>query len=384
MSSIFKIDCTSYKLNGANKTLGSDKKVETIDNKEIHATFYIKCDNQDDNDSFNLDYYGMDEMVVEKDRCEVNVYIKENKTPYDNSFTIICSHANDSAVSIEIEIIQKADTYKLEITNGAQSTGNNTYTKQMESIVNNIFHGKEADMNYNYYEEYTFDINVLGGSKKYRIESIMRCHEDTEDGQINYLSFDNGFIYNKFDDKLVIISYGRPFTENDYYLVRLCHENYREISLELKLTYSQQRTLRSTSSITRRGRKKKVQYQKSDVYMPYELFIETKKSIDEANKGEYVICKIAFDVMVGKEFIVLGQKEDVILPFKVFENGNISNLMVMAHATGNWCTATTDETNRNLIIKINDVPICERKSLVKINVIDYPETSISFVLINRP
>ena len=349
----------------------------------------IKCDNEDDNDSFIFDYYGDCKFVIEKNRCEINVYITENKTPYDRKFRITCTHANDSSVSVQIEIIQKADEYKLEITSGAQSAGENKYTKQLKSIITEKYSGTNADLNYNYYEKCEFKIKVSGGSKKYKIESILKCHEDTEnENQITYRSFDNGFVYTKFEDRLELINYGRPFlNENDYYLVKLRHADYRKVVIELKLTYQQgQRNANRSVSSVRRSRQnvQVIPKQVSEVYMPYSEFmerLETEQNIQQQNNA--VECEIRFTEDIGQEFIVVGKKTDIVLPFDVFENGEISNLMVKSDSTGNWCSVRIDETNRNLKIEILNKPICERKSSVTISIIDYPETRLNFILTNK-
>ena len=386
---MYNIDCQRYKLNGTESTLGENKVVETVDNKEIYATFYIKCDNEDDNNSFNLDYYGDCEFTVEKNRCEDNLYIKENKTPYDRNFTITCIHANDSNVYVQIELIQKADVYKLELTSGAENVGEGKYSKQLQSIINEKFGGTNADLNYNYYEQHIFNINVSGGSKKYRIESILRCHEDTENqNQINYHSFDNGFVYNKFDNKLVITNYGRPFLdEKDYYIIRLSHEDYRELTIELKLTYSQQRNGNRHVSYAHRSPQnlQPISRQVSEIYMPYSEFmqrLEAEQNIQTQNDvNEY---EIKFREEIGEEIVVVGQRNDIILHFEVFENGEISDLMVRVSSIGRWCSVTTDETNRIMRIKINNKPLGQRKARVNISIVDFPGTYLTFLVTNVP
>ena len=384
---MFSIDCENYTLNGMSNTFGAEKTVETTDNKEIRATFTIVCSNEEDNNSFNFEYYGDDEFAVEKDRCEINVYIKENKTPYDKNFTVICRHANDNTLYVQIEIIQKSDEYKLEITGGAQNIGENKYSKQLKSVIEEKFSGTSADLNYNYYEECEFQIDVLGGSRKYRIESILKCHEDTEnENQTSYYSFDNGFICNKFADKLKIISYGRPFLdENDYYLIKLCHEDYREVTVELKITYEKQQNV-AGRRLLRTGRKKKpIPKQISEIYMPYDTFMERleteRQSQIEQNNVE---CNIVFKEEIGDEYVIDGKKHETVIPFDVYENGELSNLMVKVHATGSWCSASTDATNRNLILRMNNYSAFERKAFVNITIIDYPETFKTFVLVNKP
>ena len=385
---MYSIDCQEYKLNGESFTLGEEKKVETINNKEIYATFFILCSDKEDNNSFNLEYYGDDKFVVEKNRCEINVYIKENKTPYDKEFTIICRHSNDDSLYIQIELIQKGEEYILEIANDdIISEGENKYSYKLKSIIQEKFPNTNANLNYNYYDEHSFDINVTGGSKKYRIESILRCHEDSEnENQITYYPFDNGFIYNKFNDKLVLINYGRPFiNEKDYYIIKICHEDYRELAIELKITYQSEQRRNKRKSSSKHGKEKTLTKQVSDIYMPYNDFMEKLKT-EQTIQSEInnVNVEIRFDEEIGKEFIVNGQRDNISLPFKVFENGEESNLEVRASSTGNWCIVTSDETNRKLNIKIYNKPLGERKSRVEVSVVDYPMAYITFILVNKP
>lgn len=387
--SVFSINCKKYVLNGSERSFGEEKIVRTLDNKELYATFFIECGNKEDNNSFTFEHYGDDDFVIEQNRCELNVYIKENKTPYDKNFTIICTHANDSEAYIEIEIIQKADEYKLEITNGAQNVDENKYTKQLKSIIQQKFNGTSADANYNYYEKCEFDISVKGGSKKYRIESILKCHEDPDnENQIKYSSFDKGFVYSKSIDKLVLTNYGRPFLdENDYYIIRLSHEDYRDLKIEIKITYEHQSRLsgrRSASLLRTRNRKNVPSRQVSEIYMPYSEFMhrmEKEKQIEQdMNKIE---TKIIFNEEIGDEYVINGQG-NIVLPFKVYENDEISNLMVGTYSSGDWCSVKTDNTNRNLVLKIKNKPTIVRKCFVTINVIDYPHTYVKFILTNKP
>ena len=60
--------------------------------------------------------------------------------------------------------------------------------------------------------------------------------------------------------------------------------------------------------------------------------------------------------------------------FKVMSDNEESNLMVKASSSGQWCGVSMDKTNRKLIISIKDKPLCERRSYIKVNIVDYPET----------
>lgn len=382
---IFSVTCDEYVLNGNTSTLGNNGLVET-DNKEIYATFKIKCDGKEDNVSFNLDYYGDDEMVVEQNRSNIEIYIKENKTPYDKYFTLICTHANDKTIYLQIDIQQKAEVFKLEITSGASTLSENVYTDELNSIIQSKFVGKHDDENYNYYEEREYKVNVVGGSKKYRVETILKCHPDTEDNTlISYSPFDKGFILNKFNDKFVIRNYGRPFlNDSDYYLIRFCHEDYREVTIELKLTYSQVLSTRrmTTTSIKKRGRKKVIKPQISDAYLTYEKLMQKLNTPIEKEKEKEKVIEIKFAEDIGEIYNIVGKQVGVTLPFEVYEDDDVSDLLVRVHATSDWCTAKTDNTNRNLIINIHNQPLLERMCYVKVSVVGYPEIFVKFILKN--
>ena len=380
---LYTIDCKTYILNGTEKTFGEEKTVET-DNKEIRATFFIECNNMKDNFSYKTEYYGDGEMSVNVNRCNLEVYIKENKTPYDKDFTIKCTHSNDINTYIEIQITQKAEEFKLEITDGATlNSETNQYEKMLQSIIQNPFVTKENNDydNYDYYEKNEIKINVVGGSKKYRIESILKCFVDED--SIRYGNFDNGFIYNKYDDKLIITNYGRPFSdENGYYLLRLCHEDYREVSLELLLKYNQlTRVLakKTTKSIS----EKKIQPQISDIYLPYNTIIEKYTPKQLNIEEEQYLYEIKFNEdIINDEIIIENQKTDVVLSFEVLKNGEESDLMVKTFSSAKWCSVKTDYTNRKLLISIYDKPVGVRKSFIKVSIIDFPEIYKSFIVKN--
>ena len=378
---LYTIDCQRYILNGTQKSLGSEKTVET-DNGEIHATFVIKCDGKDDVFSFNTEYYGDDIMEVTVNRCNIEVYIKENRRPSDKRFTIRCTHSNDIDTFIEIVIIQKAEDFKVQITGGASlNSSTDRYEKTLKSLITVPAKTREDGnySNYDYYEEVEIGLNVVGGSKRYRIESILKCHE--EDGETIYRKFDNGFVYNKCSDKLVVRNYGRPFlNESDYYLLRLSHEDNSEITIELALYYSKVTASSSRNLLksNKLSKKNKVLPQKSDIYLIDSNNIEQ----DHADMVEKDVYEIRFTQEIGDELVIENDYSETVIPFEVYKNGEPSDLMVRGYTSAAWCTANTDSTNRNLLIKIYDKPISDRKSYVKVSIVDYPEVYASFILKN--
>lgn len=399
---VYHIDCEKYILNNETKPLphkkcevdgvevdlDSERILETETNDSLYCTFIIKCDNDEDKNSFDIDYYGDDIFVVKRSRCNLNVYITPNKSPNDKNFTIVCTHANDADVYVKIDIVQKADEYDLSIDTESVDgitfdEEQNLYETELNSIITTKFRQEGAYLNYNFYEEREINIDVLGGSQTYEIETILRCHINESDSNIiSYQNFDNGFVYNKFPNSLVLRNYGRPFLEeNDYYLIRLHHKDYDKLKIEIKVTYS--KVSRRLLTLNRKANNNmKPNYNVSDIYSSYNNKEKEFEEIEEVE--EEVFCEIKFNEEIGGEMILVGQPPQISLPFEVYENGKISDLMVKTNSSGSWCSVSTDDTNRNLLIKIKDKPILERKTIVNVSIIDYPEFRVSFVLKNSP
>lgn len=141
----------------------------------------------------------------------------------------------------------------------------------------------------------------------------------------------------------------------------------------------------TTRSVRRTRKDVKIMPQVSDIYMPYDEFmkkIEEQKRINIENNK--VDCSIKFREEIGDEYVVNGMVVNIVIPFDVYENGAVSDLMVKKTSTGNWCSVKLDETNRNLKIRILNKPIGERKCFVKLTVVDYPSANVSFILVNKP
>jgi hypothetical protein len=166
----------------------------------------------------------------------------------------------------------------------------------------------------------------------------------------------------------------------------MSHFDYRDIKIELKIQYTQtsRNVTASAASPKKRGRKKKIVYQVSNVYLTDDKLIENANSQNMLEEYAYnPECEIRFNDEISNGFVVEGKKE-VILPFEVFENGGISDLMVSTHSSGYWCPVMTDKTNRKLIINITNEPMSERRAYVNVKIIDYPEVYVTFILVNKP
>ena len=392
----YSIDCKSYKLEGTTSSLGEEKTIITPDNKEVHLTLYIDCEGDEDNNSFTFEQYGEDEMVVERNRCELDIYIKENKTPNNKYFTIVCTHANDSSVYVEIKIVQTAEVYKLIFSNSPTSDGPVEIPINLKSVITNS-HNSSDKSNYNYYEEQSVNVCVVGGSKRYRIESIVKCHEEpqqTGDPQYIYSSFDGGFTYVKKPDSLTIRNYGRPFLEeNDYYIITLCHEDYREKKAKITLKYLADSSSNNNGQTT--PQTPQTDLQVSDIYRTHDYISHQTNGGDETSR----VCQLIMNntteniQAVSGGYQIVGQV-NATLSFKVMEGENTSslqakNLMVKLISHGNWCSVsldtenTTSASDRKIKISILNKPICDRKTIFSISVVDYPEVTKSFVLTNK-
>lgn len=383
-------------------------------NKEFRGVFTIVCDDDEDNNSFNIEYFGSEDMVIDRNRCEIGVYIKENKTPYNRHYFIKCIHSNDRTVFTEIEIIQEHGEFSIEVANGGNSK-KNTYEIECgckeessgeQGEENETTEEKEEDYNLVYEldsivdkQMVTFDINVVGGSEKYRIEAIYRCR-DEEVGTGNdaktitkLYDFDNGFVYDRKTEivnnveqkKLEIYNYGRPFLEeNDYYLMKIRHEDYKELFINIVLKYKPVSTAKKRGRKSTKNQSKVVRITNNCLtHGEYLNMLESQKEqeIVEVPKT----YKIEVHSLESNSFVIEGKKVGVVIPFDVLEDDNIERTLYVSYsATSNWCSVYTDETNRQLILNILNRPIVERKCLVTLKVVDFPKASCNFVVINRP
>ena len=442
----YKIECTKCEvvepvekemnLEEISTETGVKLCTSTIDeehpNKEFRGVFTIACDDDDDNNSFNIEYFGSEDMVIDRNRCEIGVYIKENKTPYNRHYFIKCIHSNDRTVFTEIEIIQEHGEFSIEVANSGNSK-KNTYKIECgckeessgeQGEENETTEEKEEDYNFVYEldsivdkQMVTFNINVVGGSEKYRIEAIYRCCDEEvgtgDDAKTitKLYDFDNGFVYDRKTEivnkeessgeqgeenetteeksveqkKLEIYNYGRPFLEeNDYYLMKIRHEDYKELFINIVLKY------KPVSAAKKRGRKSTKNQSKvvriTNNCLTHGEYVHMLESQKEQEIVEVPkTYKIEVHSLESNSFVIEGKKVGVVIPFDVLEDDNIERTLYVSYsATSNWCSVYTDETNRQLILNILNRPIVERKCLVTLKVVDFPKASCNFVVINRP
>lgn len=325
-------------------------------------TLTIKCDGDETNNSFTMDYYGDDGITIKRNRNVLNIYIKPNFTQFEKNYTIYCEHANDSSVYLQIEIVQEAEEYTVEIEQNA-----------IQFSSENI-------------EEKKVNVKVQGGSKKWRIKSIYRFHRE-EWGEEKEI-FDNGVILSKSDYYLMIKSYGRPFLEaKDYYILTICHKDDDSINKEIMIQYSTE----AVKKVRKKRDRKMIAkvYQQSDIYLPTEEKIKhltMVKEEDDISENEHTI-DLDYEFSKRDEIIIHGTNPKTII-FSIKENGNESNLMAHCYSTGSWwCNmniSQSDIKNRFINITINNKPLSIRKAYVKIYIIDKPDVYKEFYITNMP
>ena len=237
----------------------NNKECEELvwDYKEQNQVLEIRCDNVIDNNSFIMEYYGDEGILITRNRCELIVYLTENKTYYDRNYTIICTHANNAEVFVQINITQEAEKFALDVKieewipnkqyycgdrvfydgsiwsckvdNTDQTEFSKKYFEKIEEIEewipnkqyykgdrvfydgsiwrcieNNTgqvvfsdkYFGEDDTVTLQsivdssnsskysggkmYYEEQTINLNIVGGSKKYRVVGIYKCYDEVE------------------------------------------------------------------------------------------------------------------------------------------------------------------------------------------------------------
>ena len=431
------------------------------DYKEQNQVLEIRCDNVQDNNSFIMEYYGDEGILITRNRCKLNIHLTENKTYYDRNYTIICTHANNAEVFVQINITQEAEKFALnvkieewtadtqyyegdrvfyygsiwrcKVDNKAAKfnadnfekveeieewTANKQYyegdrvfyngsiwrckvdnkaakfnadnfekddTVTLQSIVDSSNSSKYSGSKM-YYEKQTINLNIVGGSKKYRVVGIYKCYDDEEDDTVHRTTFDNGFILKKNTNSIVIRNYGRPFIdEKYYYIIVLEHFDVRDIKKEIIIKY----TSLENSTITKKLRKNVgLKSSKPKIIMPIiQEEKQEKEDIVEIKPIEY-----GLEMLENVEdYTIIGEPVETILPFTVTEDGIESNLMVKASSSAYWCRVKViqeyndnDEIERKLIFRITNKPLIIRKTRITVSIIDLPDVNVSFIITNKP
>lgn len=362
----FTIECVGY----------NKEDVIVLEHIEQHKHLEILCSGIEDNNSFTMEYYGDEGIIVTRNRCKLDVYLSENKTYYDRNYTIICTHANDANVFVQINLLQKAEEFALNIMQEEVT---------LQSIVDSsnsvVYNGDEM-----YYEEQTIDLKITGGSKKYRVVGIYKCYD--EEDIVYKLPFDNGFTLKKNTDNIVIRNYGRPFFEDKYYyIIVLQHFDVKEIEKELKIIYSvvdEQNVTRSSKLLKSINKTPS----KPIIISPILKETETDKEVIEEIKTVEYKLELLDDI---EDYTIIGEPVETILPFKVTEDDIESNLMVQASSSAYWCRVKViqeynenNEIERKLIFRITNKPLIIRKTKITVSIIDLPYINISFILTNKP
>ena len=357
---------------------GVESKEELVwDYKEQNQVLEILCNDEIDNNSFTMEYYGDEGILITRNRCKLNVYLTENKTYYDRNYTIICTHANDAEVFVQINITQKAENFALNVTGGDTIT--------LQSIVDKS-NSSKYNGNKMYYEEKEIKLNITGGSKKYRVIGIYKCYDDEEDNTVHRTTFDNGFILKKNEKGIIIRNYGRPFiNEKYYYIIVLEHFDVRDIKKEIKIKY----TSLENSTTTKKLRKNvQLKDSKPKIVMPIiQEEKQEKEDIVEIKPIEY-----GLEMLENVEdYTIIGEPVETTLPFTVTEDGVESNLMVKASSSAYWCRVKViqeyndnDEIERKLIFRITNKPLIIRKTRITVSIIDLPDVNVSFIITNKP
>ena len=374
----FTIECFFYENNVLKPYNEEEGFVWSHEEQRQHLE--IHCNGEIDNNSFIMEYYGDEGILITRNRCKLNVYLTENKTYYDRNYTIICTHANDAEVFVQINITQKAENFALNV------EGDDTVT--LESIVDSSNSSKYSGDKM-YYEEKEINLNIVGGSKKYRVIGIYKCYKEEEDDNTvteHRTTFDNGFILNKNEDSLIIRNYGRPFIdEKYYYIIVLEHFDVRDIKKEIKIEYT---SLENSTATINLRKSVQLKSSKPKIIMPIiQEEKQEKEDIVEIKPIEY-----GLEMLENVEdYTIIGEPVETILPFTVTEDGVESNLMVKASSSAYWCRVKViqeyndnDEIERKLIFRITNKPLIIRKTRITVSIIDLPDVNVSFIITNKP
>jgi hypothetical protein len=395
----------------------------------------VSCDGGDDIESFLLNVYGDEGITIKRNRCVLVINIEKNTTQTEKYFTLKFTHTNDRNIEKTVAITQKAQEYGLFVKEGNDDIESvpletippityvnkidQTDIKTEEEWERLVFAEKQKYLRRNY-EQKEIKVIVQGGNQKYRVKSINTITEDeapefdstkqyykddivlyeetpyrfitAHSGEWNpndvvetdltttLYQFDNGFKYIKDGNNFIIKNYGRTLmNDGDYYKVTFCHDNNSSITKDLLVKYkydnipveattseevvnseaSEELTTPSFSSMS-------LDFVETEVVQPSQPKVSRTVKVEGLTDGECVIYGA----------------QKIVLPIEVSENGESSNLMVGGQSTAQWCWVSFDATNRNVILEVKQKPISERKSMIKIYLIDFPNIASTFILKN--
>jgi hypothetical protein len=225
------------------------------------------------------------------------------------------------------------------------------------------------------YEQKEIMVIVQGGNQKYRVKSINTI---TENETTTLYQFDNGFKYIKDGNNFIIKNYGRTLmNDGDYYKVTFCHDNNSSITKDLLVKYDNIPVEATTSE--------EVVNSEASEELTTPSFNSMSFDFEETESVQLSQPKVSRTVKVegltDGECVIYGAQK-IVLPIEALENGESSNLMVGGQSTAQWCWVSFDATNRNVILEVKQKPISERKSMIKIYLIDFPNIASTFILKN--
>lgn len=339
--------------------------------------YKIVCDGEEDNNSFNMEVYGDDDFIVVRNRCELSVKIRKNKSNRPKIYTIMCRHSDESYTYVQINFNVPAEVYSVDFNVNGIPLEPQSHDITLLSIPVQK-------------EEKVIDVTVNGGSGKWRFLSIYGYRKISEE-EVEEIPFDNGIVCFNRDGKLVILNYGRTLMENgQYYLLRICHNDDISVTSMLKIKYDdvelfeepievQSETAEQQPQRTRSTRKKKkmdeevievteTEIIEEDYTMEYSIRWNNKEDADQ-----YTVN--GFDIFA---FTVYEKRSDSDIEV-------VSNLSAEVSSSAKWCVARLDEVDRNnrsLYINIDGRAIGSRYSVVKLYIVDHPEIYKTFVVKN--
>ena len=345
----------------------------------------VSCDGGDDIESFLLNVYGDEGITIKRNRCVLVINIEKNTTQTEKYFTLKFTHTNDRNIEKTVAITQKAQEYGLFVEEESVpletippityvNKNDQTDIKTEEEWERLEFAEKQKYLRRNY-EQKEIKVVVQGGNQKYRVKSINTI---TENETATLYQFDNGFKYIKDGNNFIIKNYGRTLmNDGDYYKVTFCHDNNSSITKDLLVKYDKIPVEATTSE--------EVVNSEASEELTTPSFNSMSFDFEETESVQLSQPKVSRTVKVegltDGECVIYGAQK-IVLPIEVLENGESSNLMVGGQSTAQWCWVSFDATNRNVILEVKQKPISERKSVIKIYLIDFPNIASTFILKN--
>lgn len=301
-------------------TISTSKNTINAENITTNTNPYIVDVHVNGSATDNSYYVIYDEewLTVNRNRNQLEIYIKDNLTIYDRETDITVYHQCDANVYTNITVKQERTVFEI--------NADTTNVSSLKPVFEIPFE----------YEDKIINLTIKGGRKKYIIKDIRQEYNDN--GMNFTVEYDGGLNLILKDDKTLIVrNYGRTFLNDDcYYKIILAHADNNDITCEIKVNYAPYNRERTEIVSTFRMRNNIYNLQKIREDISY-----TPPITEEIEVPMCIEEEIIKEVSLEKNKLIISTCPD--------------DVMLSCKLTGRWCVMENvfDKEKRQHIITVN-------------------------------